>query len=204
MSAFVGDLANVLVVGRCYNQRIMLTLWYRCTIGSGTEGLGTTLNDLMTAVGPAGVSPVFDKYLECLQNDYESAYLQAQIIRPVRTSYRRQVVTLAGMGGPGTVANDSAGITLRSDEAGRGKQGVKHIGPIPDGVSVEGRLTNAYLVKLDDLAEQMLAPFIIPAKATRWEPVLNHRATGTVTKLTTQGLGFTSRVQRRRTVGLGE
>jgi hypothetical protein len=104
-----------------------------------------------------------------------------------------------------TVANDSAAITLRTALSGRNQVGTKHIGPVPDAASANGVLTGAYLMLLDALAQKLIQS----ATPAGWgdtiiSPVVADLKFGSNELVNSYIIGEQSRVQRRRTVGLGE
>jgi len=207
MALAIGDLIRVDYRGTCYGQRIILTTAYKVTVAFAAGG--TVSNDLatiLTTVGIGGVDDVPNKYLACVQNAYTLEEVRAQVIWPTRSAYRSvfYVADNAGSGGVGTVANDAAAITFRGPLAGRKNVSTKHIGPVPDSVSANGLLTNPYKVKLQALIDQLFTTLTPADNPGRCIPVILNKTPGQSVVWTDARIGNQSRVQRRRTVGLGE
>lgn len=207
MALQVDDVIRVDYRGTCYGQRIILTTGYRVTVnftagGSVSADLGLILNTI--ALGGVNDVPTF--YLQCLQNAYTLEEVRAQVVFPIRSAYRSVFYAAdnAGSGGVGTVANDSAAITLRGPLAGRKNVSTKHIGPVPDSVSANGLLTNPYKVKLQALINALGTTMTPAGNPGRCLPVIINKFAASTVQWTDARIGAQSRVQRRRTVGLGE
>lgn len=206
MSIFVGDRLHISFLGRCFGQRIILGMDYRCRIGTGP---GTTYtqdaNAIRNAIIAGGPQDLVTPYLACLPPQYNLETLRIQTYQPVRLAYVAFDVNSPGNNDDAaSVANDSAAITMRTELAGRRFRGTKHIGPAPDAASVAGLLTAAYVEDLNEFATALLVEIAPAANAMRLVPVVYHKATNTSDDLTSFTIGRQSRVQRRRTVGLGE
>lgn len=205
MPVFVGDIVKLSIVGRCYSQRIMLTNTYRVS-QAGTPGTSVkqNLSSFIGAVDVAGAADIMTPYLDCLQGDYQSLSIRAQVIYPTRLAYVELESVHLGQGGEGSVANDSACLTLRTDGSGRNQIANKHIGPVPDVVSISGVLTPAFRAKLSTLGGAMTASFQPGGAGAVYTPVIFHKLNATSDNVTAWIVSEQSRVQRRRTVGLGE
>ena len=205
MPLFLGDIVQTTVVGRCYSQRILLSLMWRVSqAGPPEESVNVQLGQLFDAIKVGGTHDKMTAYLDCLQTDYQMLGLRNQVVRPVRTAYRFDESVHLGTGGAGTVANDSAALTLRTAVAGRNQVATKHIGPIADGSSLDGRLTLAFRAKVATLGALLTQEVQIAVGGLTFTPVIFHRSTNTFNVIETYVVGEQSRVQRRRTVGLGE
>ena len=207
MSLNLNDIVRVDYRGTCYGQRIILTTSYRVSVAFTAGGtISSDLGLILSTLGPGGVNDIPIVYLPCLQNAYTLDEMRAQVIAPVRSAYRSIlfVADNAGTGGAGTVANDSAAITLRGPLSGRQNVATKHIGPVPDSVSANGLLTNAYKAALQNLING-LGTLVTPvANPGRLRSVITPANATSFVEWTDARIGNQSRVQRRRTVGLGE
>lgn len=207
MPLALNDVLLVSLRGRCFGQDIILSHTYFVT--TPPAGAPTTMDSLLATVNEVlNVAPasLANTYRACLPTSYQLLETRAQRISPVRSAYRSQA-TVNAFGthvDPATVANDSAAITMRTDFPGRDQVGTKHIGPIPDAVSVAGLLIAGYKATLQSLATALLTPIVLPAGGGTLTPCVFNQPTNTVTAVTASAIGEQSRVQRRRTVGLGK
>jgi len=207
MGLLAGDLIRIDYRGLCYGQRIILTTSYEVTVPfDNVPTVFTDLAVILDQVAIGGALGVSEAYLACLQNAYTMTETRAQRIYPVRSAYRsvRYAADNAGSAGAGTVANDSAAITLRGANAGRKNVATKHIGPIPDSASALGLLTNAYKVILQAFIAKITIGINMVGTAGRLEPRILNKPLGQKQPIVNAIIGDQSRVQRRRTVGLGE
>lgn len=206
MALLNNDIVRIEARGQAFGQQIILTHHYLCV--GDAPAVNTILQDLTalnTALDLLGALDLRTPYLACLPNSYTLDFFRSQRIRTVRSVMVDKVQGNPGTNiNPATVANDSGAITLRSNLAGRGKYCVKHIGPAPDGASANGLLTAGYKNLLGALADRLLTSFTPPGLGTLFVPVTYNRVTHNVEILTTRAIGAESRVQRRRTVGLGK
>ncbi len=207
MPLALNDVLLVSLRGRCFGQDILLTHTYFVSTAPGMapstmDSLQAIVNEVLN-VAPAALA---NAYLACLPASYQLLETRAQRVSPVRSAYRAQftVDSFGTHASPATVANDSAAITMRTDFPGRDQVGTKHVGPIPDAVSVAGLLIAPYKAVLQSLANALIAVITIPAGGGVITPCLFNRPTNVVTQVTATAIGEQSRVQRRRTVGLGK
>lgn len=208
MGMLNGDIVQVSFRGRCFGQRILLVRHYKlfgdAPVGQSTR---TDLQNINTAVAAAGVNDIMTPYLACLPPQYTLESIRSQRIRNLRTAYE-------DLGTPGavgtnvnnaTVACDSAGIILRTFEAGRGERGTAKIGPAPDGASAAGLITAAYQALLSALGSKLVTAFVpVGWGGTLVTPVLFQVSTNTSRILQTFLIPTDSRVMNRRVVGRGE
>lgn len=205
MGVQVGDKVQVNFVGRCYSQRIMLTtMWRVAQAAAPGETYALNMTQLIDSLDVGGANSIVTPYLALLQEDYTLIRITAQAIHPVRLAYVAKEVARPGNGGAGSVANDSACLTLRTANAGRSQVANKHIGPVPDGVSLAGRLDVAYKALVATLGSAMTATIQPDPLGAIYQPVIFHRASELHDGVTGFIVGDQSRVQRRRTVGVGE
>lgn len=207
MGLLNNDIVQISFRGLCFGQRIIMTRPY---VISGDFPVGTSigqdLESIIGAVAPAGVQDIATPYLACLPPQYSLTGIRAQRIWPTRVAYREDSIigAVGTNAGAATVANDSACITLRTALSGRKQVANMHIGPVPDTVSVAGLITNAYKATLNPLGTKLVTSFVPPASGSLVVPVVYHRASHTFDLVQQFILGDQSRVQRRRTVGIGE
>jgi len=205
VALFLNDICLLTVKGRCYGQRIILTQPYRVsTVGAPGENANVQLGYLAAGWNSVDPTSPFVHYMGCLSGDYQSLSIKTQVIHPVRLAYREDVQVSLGMGGAGTVANDSAAVTLRTDLAGRKEIATKHVGPIPDDFSINGVLTEVAKTRLVAFGSAIRQTITSATSVIKFTPIIFHRADKTWTDITGYVIGEQGRVQRRRTVGLGE
>lgn len=216
MAIGVNDVVAVTFRGTCFAQRIMFTRTYRCTeigapIRTTVEELNAIINS-QSALVAAGGNDIIDAYLACMSTNYTLNVIRAQVISPVRSAYFDQATAQVGNGaGPSTTANIAGVITARGALAGRQFVSNSHIGPIPTEASAAGLLTNPFKLQMESLAFCMQLAFrtgIAPA-GNEYEPVIFHyrkppRPPLAPDRIEDTTVQTTTRVMRRRTVGVGE
>lgn len=203
-----GDFVRVWTRGVCFGQRIILTHNY-LIVGDFpvANSIATDLELILTAWAPAGVLDATTPYLACLPPQFSLQEIRAQLFSPTRSAYRSVLFVGGAPGtnaGAATVANDSGCITMRTEKAGRSQVANQHIGPAPDAASAAGVLTAAYTATLATLGSKLVQAFVPPTSGSLVVPVIFHRATATSDTINQFIIGPQSRVQRRRTVGIGE
>lgn len=208
MPVLVGDSVELQWIGSCFAQTIRMNLTYRCAVQNVGRTTGQTLQELLTTVNGAGANAITPQYLACLPPQYSLLETRAQVIRPTRSAYTSQVFVGGTPGthaSPATVANDSAAVTRRTALAGRRQVSTLKVGPVPDAVSAAGLLVAAYKVLLEAFAGRTTITILNPVGTEQFIPTIL-TATGFPDgrDLETFRIGDQSRVQRRRTVGLGE
>lgn len=193
--------------GLCFGQRIILTNTY---LVIGDINAATTveqdLANISDVIAPAGVDDKTTRLLAAYPPQMAVTEIRVQRLRPVRSAYH--VHTLAGVvgtnAGAATVANDSAAITMRTPFAGKMFRATKHFGPVPDAASAAGLITAAYRAKLVDVGAALLEVIQPAGTASFLAPGVFNPPTGNLTLFTNFLIGDQARVQRRRTVGVGE
>lgn len=202
-----GDVVHVAWRGQCFGQRIILDQNYKI-LGDFplADSFFQDALKIANLLLPGGAINVLTAYLAALPPQYTIDEIRIQKVSPApRTAYFS-----VGLGGaPGThadaatVANDAACITMRTQKAGRNQVANVHIGPVPDAVSAAGLLINAYKVILTALGTKLVTSGVPVGSGSIIAPTILHKAGGD--DLIQQFLiGPQSRVQRRRTVGVGE
>lgn len=206
MGLLNNDIVQVQFRGNCFGQQIILNHNYGI-LGNWPvlTSVAQDLQSIITAVAAGGVQNIEASYLACLPPQYSLTEIRAQRITPIRSAY--QSIALAGVIGthasPATVANDAACITMRTVNAGRKQVANQHIGPVPDAVSAAGLLVGAYVVILSALGTKLVSAFAPPGSGSVVVPVIVHRGGPGPDTITNFIVGPQSRVQRRRTVGIG-
>lgn len=202
-----GDIIETQVRGRCFGQRIILTEHFR-VLGSFPEGnsVATDLKQISTDFLAGEARAFIPVYLAALPPQYIAEEVRAQRIWPERAAYQSTVLTdLVGTNAnAATVANDAAAVTMRTQLSGRRFLGTKKIGPVPDAVSSAGLIIDAYILLLAAIATKMQGSWVPPASGSLLQPVIWHRDIFTFTEIRGFAIGKSSRVNRRRTVGIGE
>jgi hypothetical protein len=207
MAVPVESLVRVNWMGRCFGQRIVLTTGYKKTTGPVALTDEQEMNGIIDDLIVGGGVDLLTDYLACLPPEYAMEEVRAQVIHSTRTTAVQRVIATPGThASSATVASDSACITLKGAFAGANRRSNKHIGPVPDAASAAGLITNAFTTKLNALGSALVSLVVLGGGETYTPTVwhidpFNAATTHTLNQWT---VGTTSRVQRRRTVGLGE
>lgn len=207
MGLLANDKVQVTFIGQAFGQVIeMVRNFVMLSDAPAGSSVNQDLQDIASAVTVGGVNDLETPYLAMLSATYLLTFVKAQKILPIRSAYTG--ISFVG-GTPGTNAgattktNCSAPITLRTALAGRKQRGTVHIGPIPDPASAAGILTPAYQALMQALAVKLILSFSPPTfVGALVSPIALHKD-GTFDLYQGSRLGNTSRVQRRRTVGVG-
>lgn len=207
MALLNNDIVQVTFRGTCFNQRILMVLNYLINGDFPVvNSIQTDLGLIRTAVLAGGVLDMQTPYLAALPPQYTLNEVRAQRIRATRSAFFSTV--LVGAVGtnvnPATVSCDSAGITRRTDVAGRNKVSSLKIGPCPDGASAAGQITGAYTALLNAVGSKSILAFTPPTSGSLVIPVVFHPTTNTFDILNNFFVQPESRVMNRRVVGRGE
>lgn len=209
MAVAVGDVWRVQIAGSCFGQRIRTNLGYILTevVGVVGENALTTAFVNTLHAGAGGGDILETAYLEMLPPDYLMEYFEVQMIRPIRLAYARQSRAVPGQHVSTTeTANQAVCITRKSDFAGRWAQSNLHIGPIPQGATVQdnGNVTAAYKAKMEIFGGATLTPII--SLGCTFQPCIIHPVAehGGTTPLLYNVPQLTIRTMRRRTLRVGE
>jgi len=210
MSVAANDIFQVTAVGQCFGQLIMLTHYYAVTATGGGISEATASNELIDKIraGGGGADVWETAYTNVLATEYTLDYWRAQKIAPVRYVGAIQNRGIAGTSGHGALtANTQGSVTFRTVLSGRDQVATKHVGPLGNTATVMegGLLKAATQAALVTLATAMRQVIVITAGGTTFEPCIFHKAPpGSYTLINSALVGDTTRVQRRRTVGLGK
>lgn len=208
MAVAVNDLFRVDLMGFCFNQRIILTHSYALSTVTGVHTESAASLALGGALIVGGTADLVSPYAALLPPQYTFDRIRVQKVAPVRFRYENTVIVGTGTHAANTEAtNQAAALEFHTALAGRDQVGVKHIGPIPQDVTVQdsGELTAAYKTLLQTLATNMkLSPSALGGNLV-WTPVIAHKTpVGSFTIITNNLVQETIRVMRRRTVRVGE
>jgi len=202
-------IVSVNIDGRLDGQQILFTSHWRLRSDAwpgDPEMIATfdAMHNLFDAV-----DNLFAAYGGCLSEDVTNINSKFQAIHPIRYVYQ----TYSFQGGVGLEAepalppNVAHVITVRADDTGPGNRGNKHIGGVPTTFSEAGLVTAGGLVAYSGLGSWLQTVQGIevgPFTNIELEPVIYHRAAPSLSpKITSHVIGTTTRVERRRTVGLG-
>lgn len=209
MSVALYDIFDTRWVGRCFNQRIMLTHKYYVSNVVGT------INDLdaeaalgieLTAGG--GGDLMETAYRAILPPDYELLLVDVQKIYPTRM--RTVPITRGQIGTNANVAyqaNVHAALEFVTNFAGRDHVSVKKIGPIPQHISLydDGVITATLGTLLGTLATAMKAQPNVLTGSLEFTPCIYHKGVvPNFTEITGHKIQDSIRVKTRRTVRVGE
>lgn len=210
MPAEVGDIFQVHAVGQAFNQRVMFTHNYRLTAVTAGTAETAARNSLLLGVsgGVLGGDVLESPYLAMLPPMYRLLYWECQVISPVRRTYQRLTRNQLGTHAAECLTvNHSLAISLRGETVGRKSHCTKHIGPTPetDAVMDNGIFAPDYIALGVLLKDSLISEVIDATIGATWTPIIyNPGDLINFTPALYGNVGSTVRVQRRRTVGLGE
>jgi len=203
----VGDTIEVIMEGRSAGQATLNVFHYQITAapigGFDWNGYADQLN--VQFGNPGGF---IEKYLACCSNEFTLRTLRVQAIRAVRYSYEN----FDKADEPGTVAeeslppNDAIVITKRNDGTGRHSRGSFHMPGVPRTFVSNGDITAAGLAAYTAFAQEafQVLQLTVLSGTVDLTPVIFNRSNPLTSQQWNQFIvQHTSRVQRRRTVGLG-
>lgn len=195
--------------GVMHSQTILNTFWYQVKSLTGAE---KPLDQLTQAFfADLEYVALESDFLACLPETYSLRETWFQQITPTRQ--RKGILERAldgGIAAQGNVTNIAAVISRHGTGASRHDNGRIHL-PVPSGTTYieNGLLTAAHKVTLQLLADQMLQPISVTVDASVYElvPILAWRINeapfwGSL-EVESTNVQDTSRVMRRRTLGLG-
>ena len=202
-----GSIVSQEARGQMNGQLIMLTLHWRIETNYGapwdqipTFNAWQTINEAF-----GGITGV---YAASTSTALTGIFWPFQVIKPVRyLSFLYTTVNDHGtVGGAAMPPNVAHGLTMRSDLAGKKNRGTKHIGAVPASFTLNGLLTAAGRAALNGLRDVLQSPIDIFGDASVIAtPVVFQRRNYAASQVITGGDPQpTTRVQRRRTVGLGK
>lgn len=196
----VGGIIEVTVEGRANNQVTLSVLHYRLIAAAGVpdgdaaaQALLNELNNPLDLIGA---------YAACCSNHFELVAISAQWIHPTRFHRNDQnsLIPNGQRAGDMLPPNVSAAITKLADEATRHGRGTLHMPGVPAPEVLDGLVQANQLIRYDTLGVQIKkvrqAGTMVPILFNRLAPTQSVVITATRSE-------ETSRVNRRRTVGVG-
>lgn len=199
-----GDTVLVTIVGRLCGQRTLNTFPYRVAAASGGDEQSDVFTAFHASLGAAGeLRPAFRG---CTPENYDLDAMWYQIIRPVR--FRKYVANVGVAGlflSTAYTGNVQASVTRVGSVAERKSVGGIRVPIGTDANStVDGSVTNALKAQLTTLANAMKRTIITVGFVTTFIPLVGvARLPGPFRDVYDAFAQDTTRVQRRRTVGLG-
>jgi hypothetical protein len=206
MALPLGSTVEVTLRGVMFGQTILHVFHYQVTTASAiltVEAESLQIADDISQVGPGSflanlrlIVPVALVYQES----------RAQGIDPIRYAAQSFTLSLPGQGSSfAQSANSAAVLTKRTALAGRRYIGSLHLPMDPNNDGVAGVISDPFRVLLLDFAANMLAPLTATVGGGVYSPVIYHRpplldAPTPIVSIIPQS---TTRVMRRRTVGVG-
>jgi len=203
-AVLIGDLVNVTVAGTLCGQRTLNSFPYRIEIApsdTNYDNFASALNDIVTDTGG-----IYDAMRGALPSNWNASAIWVQVIRPIRLrKISFPLVSGGTWGAAAQTANIQASITRVGDTANRKNVGGVRIPISGDATaSVNGLLTNTMKTALMALAVVMENNIVAPATVGTLVPLIGIPKTGNITAdLVDAFPQDTTRVLRRRTVGLG-
>jgi len=206
--AFNGSILEVGIVGRHEGQRTLNLLHYKAE-NIAAEPLDFTPRaeeffDQLNALD--GLIP---RYLDCVGQDYTLSEIRLQLLSPTRYAY--QVFVVNGVGSEAQESlppNDGVTLTKKNDKVGRHNRGSIHMPAVPTTFVANGYITRAASLVYGNLSHKMIEPITLtqsPSPAMAWQPVIYNRLAPSTSPVYNQvQIQLTTRVNRRRTVGVGE
>lgn len=151
----------------------------------------------------AGPDALYEAYLACLSSDVGQVQMYAQWIHPNRFAYVTYPTPSDADGPVGALPqNVSVAITKRGVVAARNAIGTLHMPAVPSDWVVNGQVVQPIGTPYQDLADSLASDQTVGAVTL--EPVLFNRTTPADSQFIAEAFyQLTSRVDRRRTVGLG-
>lgn len=205
MAVPVGGVIEVTVQGTLFNQ-ITMNVFHLTPIALAsepdTEAEIARLVDTHFTGDPVTIS---DALAQCMPSNWLPRPTTGQQVYPERRIRVSVPNAMIGAGGEATTANVQASLTLQTIRAARDGRGAKRVVIAPSD-SVNGQLTPALSVKMATFANFFLNPLNVPAIGGQYLIVVYHRRADPgfkwdrVVRTITQ---TTTRVMRRRTVGVG-
>lgn len=191
---------QVIIETNLNSQRLLNVLHYQAD-GTGAADYNVALNALIGVLLTPG--DLVDTLSACQSNEAQIRRISAQPVYPARLAIISEVQAIDGtVAQPALPQNTSLVVTKRSDLATRYGVGSIHIPGIPTTFVANGFITGAASAAMTAFADQASGQKM--AAGIIWTPVLWNLATpGRVTVWDRYVIQDTSRVMRRRTVGVG-
>lgn len=203
----VGSILECAVVGNVNAQTVISVLHYAVGSPSTIGDPQDEQQDFIGAIVGTGTNHFITEYLDCCSNQYTLEYVRAQFVANTRFRSTKETIGVAGtIGSDCNRQNTNGTITKQTQFAGRDQVGSIHMPGIPDNAVIHGYLSAGQAVKYGLLCDRLKLTVTGLLGGGTYYPVIWHRnITGPdnhdlVEQMFPQA---TSRVMRRRTVGLG-
>lgn len=196
-----GDVIEIIFRGRLLGQRIMTTYHYKyrgATVTDGVQAMANILSDIEGGM-------LFETYSAACPTNYIVEFVSGQVIHPVRMFRQDHAIGTPGLRGTAITANVASVITRKTTVGTRKGRGNIHIPNTALAADVTGGMISPGLgALLESHAVEMLAN--IPDFDTgELFPILYNRSDPNASReLASCNVQATSRVMRRRTIGVGE
>lgn len=184
-------------------QEVITTMSYNRRAATPHADGGALLTNYLNKVIEAG--EVFGKYIAAISSGVTDIGVFGQWTDPTRYAYKyaNNAVTAGAIAGACMPSNVAACVTRRGDLAVRSNISNLHLPGLPVAAVTDSIISPAHMVLLLDFANQSLAP-LIEDDGDIADPVAYHRAEPDVSAVLVDAYAHNiSRVQRRRTVGVG-
>jgi len=201
-------IVEVSFVGRHAGQRTLNLLHYKAKNIVGPIDFTSLVADLQAGI--MGLGGLVEAYSNCISMDWRLEGVRWQVITPNRFAFHW--FPLADNPGGIEVAslppNDGGVIIKRNDLTGRRNRGIVHMPGMPGTWVVDGLLTSAAINAYQQFGDEMIVPLVVPQSpdpSGSLEPVIFNKGNPTFSPVFTSATPqSTARVNRRRTVGVGE
>lgn len=194
--------------GTYQQQRILFTHTYAVTaVPASPTPAADFVEDFLVNI-QASPTNLSGGYLSLMPTNYTLQEIRAQIVAPVRQVVQKLAIDDNGAANAASTGNLAAVITLNTALAGRSQVSNKHIGPIPSDATNGGSISVAYKNAMDVFGSLLTTTVQSISGSGTATPVIYHRTPPVGTAIYDEILNFvsqtTTRVMRRRTLGVGE
>lgn len=198
-----GAILEIAIEGTLNGQQFISLFPFKFTDGDpSADGRATAQAVLAVAMGAARLKA---KYAACIVDAVNDMHMYAQWIYPIRYAY----IAAAGADFGGLIGetafpqNVAAAITKIGAQANRSNIGTLHMPAVPSTWVIDGLLTPDAVTAYSGLGTEILADIVVETGRT-FDQVIYHRVNGSLSAKVEQfQVQPTSRVMRRRTVGVG-
>jgi hypothetical protein len=198
------DIIEVVIEGRLDGQQTISTFHYRIASLDGAHPMMSELENLIGKL--RAPNKLWEKYQNVTSDQLNHLNMYAQVIYPIRYRYTNaaEADQTGGVDSSAFPANVQASITRASERAGRAYVSHLAVPGVPIGALEVSQVTVDYKEALNELAEVMLQSVVLTS-GTQLNPIIFHKELSpNYSDLVVAFAQDTSRVSRRRTVGLGK
>lgn len=201
----VGDVLEVRMNSRLFGQRLLNTMHYRVTTPPENADLKIEASEIINSM--RGAQGVIAQLVALGCPDWSMEYADVQVIYPSRKAFVRIPVNSVGLNptpGGALPANVAVVVSTSPVVAVKGRTGSMHVAGIGAADVKDGELNLDTFGKLDVLGTAMVNDMVTVSGGV-YEPVLYPRKQGLpILRQDVYRVQVTSRVLRRRTVGVGQ